>query len=72
MRGYYLGRYRDKKAWVLQGEYRAPLFWRLGAVAFGSWGLVAEEIQDFSLSNSRFTYGAGLRLMVSKLSLIHI
>lgn len=72
MRGFYQGRYRDNKAWILQGEYRAPLFWRLGAVAFGSWGAVSEGFSDLSIGDSRFTYGAGLRLMLSKEEKINV
>lgn len=66
MRGYYLGRFRDDKLWLLQAEYRMPLFWRLGLVAFGSWGMVAEEFDDFAMRWSRLTYGGGLRFKLLK------
>jgi hypothetical protein len=41
MRGFYTGRYRDRQLAAVQVEYRAPLFWRMGAVGFASAGNVA-------------------------------
>ena len=66
MRGLYQGRYRDKNGWILQTEYRAQLFWRLGAVAFAAIGDVAPQIDQFNLKYTHFTYGAGIRGLIDK------
>lgn len=66
MRGYYDGRYRDRNQAVLQAEYRLPLFWRLGAVAFGSIGNVAYNADELSFQQLKAAYGAGLRLALNR------
>lgn len=64
MRGYYLGRYRDKNMITLQAEYRwVPLFWRLGLAAFAALGDVAATPGDFDLGSFKYTYGVGLRFV---------
>lgn len=72
MRGYYEGRFRDRNMLLLQAEYRAPLFWRVGAVAFLNYGLVARHLRTFGLNNSRWTYGGGLRFLLDKQNKINI
>ena len=64
-RGYYPGRFRDKQLFIMQGEYRFPLFWYLGMVTFGSYGGVAQNINDFKISNFRYNLGLGLRFAVN-------
>ena len=65
MRGYYEGRYRDMNYTALQGEYRLPLFWRLGAVVFGSVGQVAPNVNSLvSLEHLRVTGGFGIRFLI--------
>ena len=65
MRGYYEGRYRDMDYTALQGEYRLPLFWRLGGVVFGSVGKVGPDIPSlFSADYLRGTGGVGLRVLM--------
>jgi len=64
MRGYYKGRYRDRNMAVLQTELRSPLFWKLGAVAFVSSGVVEKYPGRFEWDHVRTTAGAGLRVMV--------
>jgi len=66
MRGYYAGRYRDKQLLVFQSEYRLPLYKRFGAVAFGGLGDVGKNINDFSMNNLKYSYGAGLRFALTK------
>jgi outer membrane protein assembly factor BamA len=67
MRGYYEGRYRDMNYTALQGEYRLPLFWRLGGVVFGSIGKVGPDITSlFSTEYLRVTGGVGLRVLVDR------
>ncbi len=67
MRGYYDGRYRDKNQVVFQAEYRAPIFWRLGAVAFGGVGNVSHNGGSiFSTDNVKYSYGAGFRVSLTR------
>lgn len=65
MRGYYDGRYRDKNKIVFQAEYRAPLFWRFGAVVFGDFGNVGSQWSDINFQYLKYTYGAGLRFALN-------
>lgn len=62
MRGYYEGRYRDRQYYALQAEYRAPLFWRVGAVGFVSLGGVARDVGAELFEHPRLAGGAGLRV----------
>lgn len=66
MRGYYAGRYRDKDQAVIQAEYRVPLFWRLGAVAFGDMGNVGSDLSELNFQCLKYSYGGGLRLALNK------
>ncbi len=61
MRGFFTGRYRDHALIAAQVEYRLPLVWRLGAVAFGSVGQVAPSVGLLGLDRFRFAGGGGLR-----------
>ena len=63
MRGYYLGRYRDKNMITFQTEYRFPLFWRFGAVGFAGFGDVAGKINEFQINEFKYTFGFGFRFM---------
>lgn len=66
MRGYYDGRYKDKDMLEFQGEYRFPVYKRIGAVAFAGGGTVGNSFTDYSLSDLKFSYGAGLRIALDK------
>ncbi|AHM60513.1 outer membrane protein [Flammeovirgaceae bacterium 311] len=72
MRGYYEGRYRDKQHLAAQAEYRAPLFWRIGAVAFAGLGEVAPSLDRFELDEVKPSYGLGLRFLVNKAERVNI
>ncbi len=61
MRGYYLGRYRDNHMLTAQAEYRAPLWWRFGAVAFAGAGDVAPSLSAFRMDRVKYALGIGLR-----------
>lgn len=64
MRGYYLGRYRDKNYLATQVEYRFLPFSfskRLGGVLFGSLGSVSDK---FPTQNYKWSAGAGLRYLI--------
>lgn len=66
MRGYYQGRFRDNNMAVIQAEYRVPLFWRFGAVAFGDIGNVAATAGQLNFVDLKYSYGGGLRLAMNK------
>lgn len=64
MRGYYAGRYRDKKFLGAQVEYRFPIYWRIAGVTFASAGQVANEMNDFHFGGFKYAGGVGLRFAV--------
>lgn len=66
LRGYESGQYRDKATWAAQAEYRHPLFWRFGAVAFAGVGGVAPGIDDLDDSTVLPAAGVGLRFAASR------
>ena len=72
MRGFYEGRYRDNNAIVFQAEYRRKLFWLLGFTLFADIGQVAPRYDAFNNQSWRYTYGAGLRLMLDKTQKINL
>ncbi len=61
MRGYFQGYFQDKKLFLTQLEWRQELFWRIGAVAFGSAGQVAESFSQYGMDRWHFAGGGGLR-----------
>lgn len=71
-RGYFEGKYRDNHLLLVQAEYRRLLFWRLGIVAFGGFGLVGANFNDLQIANARYQYGAGLRVVLDKTQKINI
>jgi hypothetical protein len=69
MRGYYLGRFRDKNQMAVQAEYRMlPIdlgfTQRFGASVFGSAGKVFPSFQEANLNDIVFSGGAGLRFLL--------
>ena len=67
MRGYYLGRYRDKTLLATQIEYRFlpfPFSKRWGAAAFVSTGGVSSSPRETKLSEWVVAGGAGVRFMI--------
>jgi outer membrane protein assembly factor BamA len=64
LRGYYEGRLRDNNMVLLQGEYRLPVWWRFGLVGFGDIGQVAGSVTGFKADAFRYSFGAGLRVMI--------
>jgi outer membrane protein assembly factor BamA len=64
MRGYYDGRFRDKKYISFQGEYRFPIWWRFGGAAFLGFGQVANSFQDFHFDGFKVSFGGGLRIAI--------
>jgi outer membrane protein assembly factor BamA len=72
LRGYYQGRFRDKDLIALQVEYRLPIIWKLGGVAFAGIGQVADRIEHFAAGRFRYTIGTGLRYLFDKKEKIQI
>ncbi|EAU67246.1 outer membrane protein, OMP85 family [Stigmatella aurantiaca DW4/3-1] len=60
-RGHLEGRFRERQHLAAQLEYRAPLFWRLGGVAFASATTVARSPGAFTLRDLKPAGGLGLR-----------
>ncbi|WPP50994.1 BamA/TamA family outer membrane protein [Catalinimonas niigatensis] len=69
MRGYYLGRYRDRAMVAGQVEYRwlpFPFSQRWGAAAFMALGQVAPEVSELQLSRLLPAGGVGVRFLLFK------
>jgi outer membrane protein assembly factor BamA len=66
LRGYPVGRYYDDALYAAQIEYRAPLWNRVGAVAFAGVGAVAGSFGDFASEDTLGAAGVGLRILASK------
>ena len=61
IRGYFDGRYRDKNGIAFQGEYRFPVWWRFGLIAFAGAAQVANSVGDLAMNRFWFAGGGGLR-----------
>jgi outer membrane protein assembly factor BamA len=64
LRGYYMGRFRDKCATVLQAEYRMQLYKRFGLVAFGGIGEVSDKVANFTFAGIKPAVGGGIRFAI--------
>ena len=67
MRGYYLGRYRDKNQVAAQVEYRMlplPFSKRWGATLFTSTGTVFNSFKSFSYKDFVISGGGGIRFLL--------
>lgn len=66
MRGYLLGRFRDTGMGLLQAEFRVPLWWRFGAVAFASAGDMfgQHSATAFTPETLKYAVGAGIRFTI--------
>jgi outer membrane protein assembly factor BamA len=65
LRGYASNRFRDHHFFATQLEYRFPLFWRFGMVAFAGGGDVFSRPQDLSWRNMKYAGGIGFRFLVN-------
>lgn len=72
MRGYYLGRHRDKNYAAFQAEYRLHIWKFFGMTFFGSAGEVAPQLEKLSLNELKYAGGAGLRFQVDKKERVNI
>lgn len=72
LRGYASYRYRDRNRAAMQVEYRFPLFWRLGAVAFAGLGDVYDSPKEVSMNTLKYSYGGGLRFKLNRTERINL
>lgn len=73
LRGYYLGRYRDRNMIYVHAEYRwVPIFWRVGLAGFAGLGEVADRLGDFRIDGLKYSYGLGLRLVIDRGQNLHV
>lgn len=73
MRGYFLGRYRDRHYLTAQAEYRKMFWWRLGFAAFAGVGEVfGSEGSDFRVNDLQWTVGGGLRVLFNRAERINL
>jgi hypothetical protein len=66
VRGYFLGRFRDKNLSSVQLELRNHLFWRFGIATFGGISMVYEKVSSIESKNFKPNAGVGLRFLVDK------
>ena len=72
LRGIYYGRFRDNKSLALKAELRFPLFWIIGGTAFGGMAQVAPSMGQLAFDRNHYTYGGGLRLMISSKNRVNL
>ncbi|WP_201986146.1 BamA/TamA family outer membrane protein [Hymenobacter rubidus] len=61
LRGIYEQRFRDRQMIMFQAEIRQKLFWRIDGAIFGGVGNVNQYIDKFSLNDTKYAGGAGIR-----------
>jgi outer membrane protein assembly factor BamA len=61
MRGYALNRFLDRGKFLINAEYRFPIFWRVGGNVFFDAGTVWPSLREIDLGKAAFDGGAGLR-----------
>ena len=66
VRGYYLGRFRDKNLSSVQIEFRNHIFWRLGISTFGGISMMYENMESIENESFKPNIGIGLRFLVDK------
>lgn len=64
LRGYARNLYRDQNMVGAQAEFRFPIWWRFGGVSFVGFGDVFNSTADLSFNRIKYSYGAGLRIML--------
>jgi hypothetical protein len=64
LRGYFQGRFRERKLVALQSEFRGYFWKRLGGVVFGGLGQVAHEYGQLGIDRFHYSAGAGLRILL--------
>ena len=72
MRGFFEGRFRDRQLWILQAEYRRPVWRFVGLTAFAGAGSVAPDLGALLQEKVHWAYGVGLRIRLSKKDKINL
>ena len=72
MRGYYMGRYRDKHLFAAQAEWRFPIWWRFVGAAFYGVGDVTRNFKDLSWGSLKHSIGGGLRFTLDSSERINV
>jgi hypothetical protein len=72
LRGYPAYRFRDKNFLATQVEYRFPVYWRFGLVAFTGVGDVFNNTTDVSFRQLKYSYGLGLRYLANESERLNI
>ncbi len=71
-RGYFQGRYRDNTIGLVQAEYRFKVYKRFSATAFGTYGGVSNNYNNYQFKDLRYTVGGGIRFLLNKQEHINI
>ncbi|APF18925.1 Surface antigen [Caldithrix abyssi DSM 13497] len=72
MRGINGSRFRDKKMFLSQIEYRYPVHKRFAGVVFGALGDVVNNLQNYELKTLKYSFGFGIRYLISPQEKIHL
>ena len=72
MRGYYFGRYTDRKLATAQVELRQHIYGPFGGVVWGGVGSVVDSHKNIDFSKLLPNYGLGLRIDLGKGSRLRI
>jgi hypothetical protein len=72
LRGYDVGRYRDRALLAAQAEYRFPVRGRLGAALFGGAGKVGDSFGSLGAERSLPSAGFGVRVLASRATRVNL
>ena len=72
LRGYEVGRYRDRAMVAAQAEYRFPLSGRWGGVVFGGWGKVAPSFSEMGDETDLPSVGIGVRWLAAEKARVNL
>lgn len=72
LRGLEKGRLSDRQFWVLQSEWRVPLFWRFSGVSFVEAGKVGPHFGELLQNPFHYAFGVGGRLALNQSRKVHV
>jgi hypothetical protein len=72
LRGYEVGRYRDRAMVAAQAEYRFPVTGRWGGVVFGGWGKVAPSFSEMGEQTDLPSIGLGVRWLAAEKARVNL
>lgn len=70
LRGFTQGRFHDRNLFIVNAEYRFPVWEAIDGVVFVDTGRVFHSIPDFSIKDFKYSVGGGLRLRALGLMLL--